>query len=94
MVHKSKTEDKNQLADGTCQYENPPGNTESTCSKNTHHANLSLVIVQFLATIETTVNLGRNGANFCAQILLHHPQRMTIFIRDQVHRQTQVAETS
>lgn len=74
----------------------------------THHACLSTLIkINFphfhflhhisqtlLTDIETTVNLGRDGTDLRSQILLNHPQRMAIIICDQIHRQSQVTETS
>ena len=47
-----------------------------------------------LADIKTAVNLGRDGTDFRSQILLDHPQRMTVIVRDQIHGQSQVTETS
>jgi len=108
MVHTTKSEDKNQSTKVRCRYQNPPRNTESTCSKNTHHANLSLILnpvalhhQQFpmtylpaLTDIEATVNLGGDGTNFCSQVLLHRPQGVAIIVGYQIHRQPQVAKPS
>lgn len=84
----------------------PQGTLKVLAPKHTHHANLSLMLIQIpsiqlftfpnddLTYVEPTVHLGRDGANFCPQILLHHPQRMAIIIGDQIHSQSQVTESS
>lgn len=50
--------------------------------------------IRCLADVETAVNLGRDWTDLRSQILLHHPQGVTIIVGDQVHRQSQVTETS
>lgn len=49
--------------------------------------------IRCLADVETAVNLGRDWTDLRSQILLHHPQGVTIIVCDQVHRQSQVTKT-